>query len=104
MDQDSKALSLIGVLLLLCAGAAINAQPFPTLGPLVTKESRRTLAWTESGHITAADVHDGHGGAYHLQFITFEPASLFLPVLLHTDMVFYVQSGLFLHLNLMAYV
>ncbi|KAL2498450.1 RmlC-like cupins superfamily protein [Abeliophyllum distichum] len=31
--------------------------------------------------------------SYHLQFITLEPNSLFLPVLLHADMVFYVHTG-----------
>nr|CAD1837781.1 unnamed protein product [Ananas comosus var. bracteatus] len=62
--------------------------------PLVTKESRTRVVATESGTITAVDVRDGCAGAYHLQFITLEPSSLFLPVLLHSDMVFYVHTGL----------
>ncbi|XP_068655265.1 vicilin-like seed storage protein At2g18540 [Aristolochia californica] len=61
--------------------------------PLVTKESRRTLAETESGKISAVDVDDGYRGPYHLQFITLEPNSLFLPVLLQSDMILYVQTG-----------
>ncbi|XP_010905079.1 vicilin-like seed storage protein At4g36700 [Elaeis guineensis] len=72
---------------------AINGEEFPSFGPLVTRESRRTLVTTDSGMITAVDVHDGYKGLYHLQFITMEPSSLFLPVLLHTDMLFYVQTG-----------
>ncbi|XP_038979095.1 vicilin-like seed storage protein At2g18540 isoform X2 [Phoenix dactylifera] len=71
----------------------INGEGFPKFGRLVPMESRRTLVTTDSGLITAADVHDGYRGLYHLQFITMEPSSLFLPVLLHTDMLFYVQTG-----------
>ncbi|KAJ0973654.1 hypothetical protein J5N97_015619 [Dioscorea zingiberensis] len=65
----------------------------PSFGPLVTKESRRVVAFSESGMISAIDVQDRYKGAYHLQFITMEPSSLFLPVLLHADMVFYVHTG-----------
>lgn len=64
------------------------------LFPLITKEQRRAFASTDFGEISAVDV-DGYGGPYHLQFITMEPDSLFLPVLLQTDMVFYVDSGAF---------
>ncbi|XXG52637.1 hypothetical protein AAC387_Pa03g0912 [Persea americana] len=62
------------------------------LHTLITKEQRRTFASTDFGEISAVDV-DGHGGPYHLQFITMEPNSLFLPVLLQADMVFYVDTG-----------
>ncbi|KAJ0970104.1 hypothetical protein J5N97_022981 [Dioscorea zingiberensis] len=51
------------------------------------------VAFSESGMISALDVQDRYKGAYHLQFITMEPSSLFLPVLLHADMVFYVHTG-----------
>ncbi|KAK1317770.1 hypothetical protein QJS10_CPA05g01181 [Acorus calamus] len=61
--------------------------------PLFTKEGRRTIAFTESGRISAVDVDVGRRGSYHLEFITLEPDSLLLPLLLHTDMLFYVQSG-----------
>ncbi|RZS16256.1 hypothetical protein BHM03_00048221 [Ensete ventricosum] len=84
------------LLLLLWCFVAVEGggQEFPGVGPLiVTKERRSTVVSTASGEITAVDVRDGYGGAYHLQFITMAPSSLFLPVLLHTDMVFYVQSG-----------
>ncbi|URD76141.1 Cupin [Musa troglodytarum] len=90
--MKSKAVVLVGVILL-CALATINGEEWPGFCPLVTKESRRTLTLTESGGITAVDVHDGCRGSYHLQFITLEPGSLFLPVLLHTDMLFYVHTG-----------
>ncbi|KAK1288780.1 hypothetical protein QJS10_CPB19g00481 [Acorus calamus] len=62
------------------------------VGPLFTKEERRTLAFTESGRISAVDIDVGRRGPYHLEFITLEPNSLLLPLHLHTDMVFYVQS------------
>ncbi|CAD5196113.1 unnamed protein product [Musa acuminata subsp. malaccensis] len=87
--------AMLPLLLLWCFVAVDGGgEEFPGVGPLlVRKESRRTVASTASGEITAVDVRDGYGGAYHLQFITMAPSSLFLPVLLHTDMVFYVQSG-----------
>ncbi|CAL9049413.1 unnamed protein product [Musa banksii] len=90
--MKSKAVVLVGVILL-CELAAINSEEWPGFSPLVTKENRRTLTLTESGGITAVDVHVGCRGSYHLQFITMEPGSLFLPVLLHTDMLFYVHTG-----------
>lgn len=65
------------------------------LPPLITKEQRRTFASNDFGEILAIDV-DGYGGPYHLQLITMEPNSFFLPVLLQTVMVFYVDSGMFL--------
>ncbi|XP_026457928.1 vicilin-like seed storage protein At2g18540 [Papaver somniferum] len=58
-----------------------------------TKEERGTIAETEDGVISSVRISDGFNGTYHLQFITLEPNSLFLPVLLHADMVFYVHSG-----------
>ncbi|XP_034682965.1 vicilin-like seed storage protein At2g18540 [Vitis riparia] len=63
-------------------------------GPLFPKDKRETIVSTEYGEISAAQVSDGtRRGSYHLQFFTLEPNSLFLPVLLHTDMVFYVHTG-----------
>ncbi|KAK7309281.1 hypothetical protein RJT34_05865 [Clitoria ternatea] len=64
-------------------------------GPVVEKDQRRTLLVTEYGMISAIDIRNRHpeGPPYHLQFITLEPNSLFLPVLLHAHMVFYVHSG-----------
>ncbi|KAG7993971.1 hypothetical protein I3843_01G031500 [Carya illinoinensis] len=62
------------------------------VGPLVRKDQRRSLVVTEYGEVTATDISDGIG-LYHIQFITLEPNSLFLPVLLHADMFFYVHTG-----------
>ncbi|CAL9074184.1 unnamed protein product [Musa acuminata var. zebrina] len=89
--MDSKVVVFVVGMILLCSLSSVNGEEWPS--PVVTRESRRTLVLTESGRITAVDVHDGYGGSYHLQFITLEPVSLFLPVLLHTDMVFYVHTG-----------
>ncbi|RWW84597.1 hypothetical protein BHE74_00006786 [Ensete ventricosum] len=88
--MDSKVVVFAVGMILLCSLASVDGEEWPS--PVVTRESRRTLVLTESGRITAVDVHDGYGGSYHLQFITLEPGSLFLPVLLHTDMVFYVHT------------
>lgn len=79
-----------------------------TVGRLVKKDERMPIVSTEFGEISAVDIDDGSGSgsgsgswigrdSYHLQFITLEPNSLFLPVLsvlLHADMVFYVQTGI----------
>ncbi|KAK8694709.1 hypothetical protein V6N13_072255 [Hibiscus sabdariffa] len=62
-------------------------------GQLILKHHRKLLTQTEHGEISAASVTDGTKGHYHLQFITLEPNSLFLPVLLHADMVFFVHTG-----------
>ncbi|XP_021717850.1 vicilin-like seed storage protein At2g18540 [Chenopodium quinoa] len=67
-----------------------------TIGRLVKKEERIPVVATEFGEISAVDVDDGSGTgrhSYHIQFITLEPNALFLPVLLHADMVFYVKTG-----------
>lgn len=62
-------------------------------GSLVNINQRRSLVSTEYGEVWSVDVNDGHRRPYHIQFITLEPDSLFLPVLLHADMVFYVNTG-----------
>ncbi|CAL2273798.1 unnamed protein product [Prunus armeniaca] len=62
-------------------------------GSLVKRDQRRALVVTEYGEISSIDISDGHRGPYHIQFITLEPNSLFLPVLLHADMVLYVHTG-----------
>ncbi|TYH44701.1 hypothetical protein ES332_D11G213000v1 [Gossypium tomentosum] len=64
-----------------------------TVGQLVLKHDRKLLTQTEHGDISAAIVTDGTKGPYHLQFITLEPNSVFLPVLLHANMVFFVHTG-----------
>lgn len=75
------------------------------LGPLVKRGERKSVVSTENGEVSSVRVADGITGSYHLQFITLEPNSLFLPVVLHADMVFYVHTGIdftflssFLHL------
>ncbi|KAL0378102.1 UNVERIFIED_CONTAM: Vicilin-like seed storage protein [Sesamum radiatum] len=62
-------------------------------GPLVKREERRALVSTEYGQISAVRVRDDVSGSHLLHFITLEPNSLFLPVVLHADMVFYVHTG-----------
>ncbi|XP_023927749.2 vicilin-like seed storage protein At2g18540 [Quercus suber] len=63
------------------------------LEPVVRKDERRQLVVTEYGEVSAIEIGDGARGQYHLQFISLDPNSLFLPVLLHADMVFYVHTG-----------
>lgn len=60
-------------------------------GFLVRRGNRRVLVSTENGEILAARV--GEGNSYLLHFFTMDPNSLFLPVVLHSDMVFYVHTG-----------
>ncbi|XP_059292062.1 LOW QUALITY PROTEIN: vicilin-like seed storage protein At2g18540 [Lycium ferocissimum] len=63
------------------------------LGPLVKRGERKSVVSTENGEVSSVRVSDGTTGSYHLQFITLEPNSLFLPVVLHADMLFYVHTG-----------
>ncbi|PKA53624.1 Vicilin-like antimicrobial peptides 2-2 [Apostasia shenzhenica] len=81
---------IFGPLLCRVTGTACRSQ-----GLVAPRESRRTVAHAESGTITAVDVSDGRKGgrSYHLEFFTLDTRSLFLPVLLHADMVFYVHTG-----------
>ncbi|XP_071707679.1 vicilin-like seed storage protein At4g36700 [Rutidosis leptorrhynchoides] len=63
-------------------------------GPTVTKDERWQLVSTEFGEISAVKINDRSGNeCYCLHFITLNPCSLFLPVYLYTNMVFYVNSG-----------
>ncbi|CAH8359145.1 unnamed protein product [Eruca vesicaria subsp. sativa] len=58
--------------------------------PLLIKRHQRTqLVATEFGEISAVHIGDG----YIIQFITLEPNGLLLPLLLHSDMVFFVHTG-----------
>ncbi|KAJ1419051.1 RmlC-like cupin domain superfamily [Sesbania bispinosa] len=79
----------------LCGGVKASSEEVkPHEGPVVEKGERTTLHVTEYGEISAAEVKVEHGAPpYHLQFFTLDPKTLFLPVLLHADMVFYVHTG-----------
>ncbi|MED6155693.1 hypothetical protein PIB30_007201 [Stylosanthes scabra] len=74
---------------------ALSSSDYSYDGPLVEKSERRPLVVSEYGMVSAVDVQAGGHGAplHHLQFITLEPNSLFLPVLLHADMLLYVHTG-----------
>ncbi|CAJ1930033.1 unnamed protein product [Sphenostylis stenocarpa] len=97
MESRKQALPLSWVLIFflaisLCGVKASSGKPQE--GPVVEKDQWRKLLVTEFGQITALDIkEDPEKLPYHLQFITLEPNSLFLPVLLHADVVFYVHTG-----------
>nr|XP_043639109.1 vicilin-like seed storage protein At2g18540 [Erigeron canadensis] len=74
-------------------GGGLFPVPAGKHGTVVKKEQRWSVVTAEDGEISSVKVSDGKNGFYHLQFITMEPNSLFLPVHLHSDMVFYVDSG-----------
>ncbi|KAI9089175.1 hypothetical protein K1719_029454 [Acacia pycnantha] len=61
--------------------------------PVIGKSEWRRITRNEYGKVSATDVKDEHRSSFHLQFFTLEPNSLFLPVLLHADMLLYVHSG-----------
>lgn len=62
----------------------------------VKKGERKTTVKTENGEVSAVRISDGiANGWYHIEFITLEPNSVFLPVLLQADMVLYVHTGSF---------
>jgi hypothetical protein len=107
MLQKVPLLSLLFLGLLLCLSLHVEAfsedvsaweRPY-----LVRRGHRRSLVVTEYGEISAAEISSGTKGPYHIQFITLEPNSLLLPVLLNADMVFYVHTGKCLSLANVAY-
>ena len=61
--------------------------------PLVRQTQRKSLVENEYGQISAVNISDGIRGPYHIEFFTLKPNSLFLPVLLHADMVLFVHTG-----------
>nr|XP_043633480.1 vicilin-like seed storage protein At2g18540 [Erigeron canadensis] len=62
-------------------------------GPAVKKDERTSLVTNEFGEISAVKISDSKNGFYYLHFITMNPRSLFLPTYLHSEMLFYVDSG-----------
>ncbi|KAL3525414.1 hypothetical protein ACH5RR_013786 [Cinchona calisaya] len=66
--------------------------PSGTRHLLVKRAERQTFISTEFGQVSGASASDGNE-TFNVQFITLEPNSLFLPVMLHQDMVFYVHTG-----------
>lgn len=84
---------------LLIYGCSVSGDGYVgTAVSVVRREERTVIAETEYGEISAIEIGDVRRGIYHLQFITMEPNSLFLPVLLHADMVLYVHTGICLTL------
>lgn len=90
---SSLLLLFLSLALFLHVNKAFKEDASSGLEPLVRKNERRQLVVTEYGEVSAIEIGDGARGQYHLQFITLDPNSLFLPVLLHADMVFYVHTG-----------
>ncbi|KAM4118108.1 hypothetical protein ACB094_02G175800 [Castanea mollissima] len=86
-------LLFLSLALFLHVNKAFKEDASSGLEPVVRKDERRQLVVTEYGEVSAIEIGDGARGQYHLQFITLDPNSLFLPVLLHADMVFYVHTG-----------
>lgn len=76
------------------ANAESEEQSFGGLGPFLKRNHRETIISTEFGEVSEAKVTDGNE-SFQLHFITLEPNSLFLPVFLNLDMVFYVHTGIF---------
>ncbi|KAJ6774509.1 hypothetical protein OIU79_017830 [Salix purpurea] len=96
MLQKVSCPSLISLLLLgfLVSVSHVAALSEDGVRPYVVERgNRRSLVVTEDGEISSAEISAGTKGPYHIQFITLEPDSLLLPVLLHADMVFYVHTG-----------
>ncbi|XP_031495672.1 vicilin-like seed storage protein At2g18540 [Nymphaea colorata] len=65
----------------------------PDHSRFVKKEHRKILSSSESGQVSYVKIGDAYGRNYQLHFFSLEPSSLFLPVILHSDMVFFVQTG-----------
>lgn len=57
------------------------------------KNEWRSVVSTDYGKISDVEIGDGINGTYYLQLIEMDPNALFLPVILHADMILYVHSG-----------
>ncbi|KAL1215510.1 Vicilin-like seed storage protein [Cardamine amara subsp. amara] len=62
---------------------------------LIKKDQWKPIFETNFGHISTVQIGDGCGGMgpYKIHSITLQPNMLLLPLLLHSDMVFFVESG-----------
>lgn len=66
---------------------------------LIKKDQWKPIFSSTFGQISSVQIGDGCGGMgpYKIHSITLEPNTLLLPLLLHSDMVFFVDSGI--HIN-----
>ncbi|KAG2241008.1 hypothetical protein Bca4012_015738 [Brassica carinata] len=62
---------------------------------LIKKDQWKPIFATKFGQISTVQIGEGCGGMgpYKIHSITLEPNALLLPLLLHSDMVFFVDSG-----------
>ncbi|CAN7082429.1 unnamed protein product [Brassica oleracea var. botrytis] len=62
---------------------------------LIKKDQWKPIFGTQFGQISTVQIGEGCGGMgpYKIRSITLEPNALLLPLLLHSDMVFFVESG-----------
>ncbi|XP_009138441.2 vicilin-like seed storage protein At4g36700 [Brassica rapa] len=62
---------------------------------LIKKDQWKPIFGTQFGQISTVQIGEGCGGMgpYKIHSITLEPNALLLPLLLHSDMVFFVESG-----------
>ncbi|KAL8167668.1 hypothetical protein V2J09_009167 [Rumex salicifolius] len=82
----------LGLVLIFTANAVNQVNG---VGRLVKREDRRQIVNTDCGAISAVDIESPSNQMYHhqLQFISLDPNSIFLPALLHADMVLYLHTG-----------
>ncbi|KAL3813226.1 hypothetical protein ACJIZ3_014494 [Penstemon smallii] len=93
LEKMSLFLRFVIVALFLLSITITSAENVKGSGPVVKKEERTSLVSNENGAISAVRVSDNINGSYLLHFFTLGPNALFLPVILHADMVFYVHAG-----------
>ncbi|XP_010548347.1 PREDICTED: vicilin-like seed storage protein At2g18540 [Tarenaya hassleriana] len=86
---------LLLLTLLISSEASVQNDAVACGLPVVRKDQRTRIVETEFGEISAVEISDGCGirGTHSIHFITLEPNSLLLPLLLHSDMVFFVHTG-----------
>jgi len=62
---------------------------------LIKKDQWKPIFETKFGQISTVQIGNGCGGMgpYKIHSITLEPNTILLPLLLHSDMVFFVDSG-----------
>ncbi|KAL8099225.1 hypothetical protein AgCh_031768 [Apium graveolens] len=87
------ALCIINATVTAAAAASGCDDEHKKLEVVAKKNEWRSVVSTEYGKISDVEIGDGVNGTYYLQLIEMDPNALFLPVILHADMIFYVHSG-----------
>ncbi|KAL9690715.1 hypothetical protein QQ045_011123 [Rhodiola kirilowii] len=92
INKKISSLQTLSLLCLCCCVTSLWAVGNSSL--VVKRDERRTVLENEYGEISAVQIGDGsQNGSFNLHFFKLEPNALFLPVMLHAEMLLYCHSG-----------